>query len=78
MIVFLRKILLLIILRGLFGYEETHKLATFRVMLFENELWAFNLIQNELILSLFKLLTRISCQMRVKFMFIYELNQNNA
>ena len=61
-----------------FGYEETHKLATFRVMLFENELWAFNLIQNELILSLFKLLTRISCQMRVKFMFIYELNQSNA
>jgi phenylacetate-CoA ligase len=37
------------------GYEETHKLATFRGIEFGDELWKFNPMQNELIFSPFKL-----------------------
>ena len=55
MIVFLRKMLLLIIFRRSIGYEETHKLATFRGIEFGDELWKFNPMQNELIFSPFKL-----------------------
>ena len=41
--------------RSKFGYQINDKLATFRGIEFENKLWKFNPMQNELIFSPFKL-----------------------
>lgn len=41
--------------RGVIGYKESHKLATFRGIEFNDKLWKYNPMYNEIILSPFKL-----------------------